>query len=251
MSRRLLLSAGPSSISVRLLASERFVDHYAVLGVKPDATSKEIKAAFYELSKKYHPDLNKENEADAKKFHEVSLAYEILGSDEKRKVYDMTRIRTTPSVRSPSMGSSSTYTRPKQYTDLDIDYKDFEHFQRHTRRRKQYHSHFDMPDEFYAEFGGQKGEFKRRIFKSEFEESKGPSLHKDSRARRREEEELLRQMQREQELQQKKYPIPTFEQMMREKREKERDESRKQLVGAVGFATVAAAVLFIARHFFR
>uniref|UniRef100_A0A0N4Y6Z6 DnaJ homolog subfamily A member 3, mitochondrial (inferred by orthology to a human protein) n=1 Tax=Nippostrongylus brasiliensis TaxID=27835 RepID=A0A0N4Y6Z6_NIPBR len=219
------LSAGPSSISVRLLASERFVDHYAVLGVKPDATSKEIKAAFYELSKKYHPDLNKENEADAKKFHEVSLAYEILGSDEKRKVYDMTRIRTTPSVRSPSMGSSSTYTRPKQYTDLDIDYKDFEHFQRHTRRRKQYHSHFDMPDEFYAEFGGQKGEFKRRIFKSEFEESK--------------------------ELQQKKYPIPTFEQMMREKREKERDESRKQLVGAVGFATVAAAVLFIARHFFR
>ncbi|PIO54453.1 hypothetical protein TELCIR_24185, partial [Teladorsagia circumcincta] len=59
---------------------------------------------------------------------------------------------------------ASTSAPTKSYTDMDIDYKSFEHFQRLNRQRKQYHSHFDMPEEFYAEFGG-----KRREFKSTYE----------------------------------------------------------------------------------
>ncbi|KAK5983729.1 DNaJ domain (Prokaryotic heat shock protein) [Trichostrongylus colubriformis] len=236
MSRRLLVSVAPGPFHGRYFATEPVVDYYAVLGVKPGASGKEIKAAFYELSKKYHPDRNRDNQAEAaSKFHQVSLAYEVLGSEEKRKVYDMTRIRTTPDLNSIHIRRASTSAPVKKYTDLDIDYKSFEHFQRLNRQRKQYHSHFDMPEEFYTEFGG-----KRREFKSTYEPPSGYTVHRDSRARQREEEELQREIQREQERQQKKYPIPTFEQLLREKREKQERENRKQLVGAISLLTIAA-----------
>lgn len=236
---------GPSSVSCRRFASEQTVDHYAVLGVKPGASAKEIKAAFFSLSKKYHPDRNPENQTEAAaKFHQVSQAYEVLSSDEQRRLYDMNRIRTAPDLSSTYVRRPSTSAPTKNYTDIDIDYKDFEHFQRLNRRRKQYHSHFDMPKEFYAEFGANK-----REFKSEFDPT--AFIHKDSRSRQREEEEFLREMEREKARQQAKYPIPTFEQMMREKREKEREESRKQIAGALGLATVAAAVILIAKQFFH
>ncbi|XGW16808.1 hypothetical protein V3C99_001895 [Haemonchus contortus] len=242
--RLVLMATGPTCC--RQFATEPVVDYYAVLGVKPGASAKEIKAAFYSLSKKYHPDRNRDNQAEAaSKFHQVSLAYEVLGSDEKRKMYDMTRIRTSPDISSPYVRRATTSAPTKQYTDLDIDYKSFEHFQRLNRQRKTYHSRFDMPEEFYAELGG-----KRREFKSTYEPP-ASSIHKDSRAREREEQELLREIQREQERLQAKYPIPTFEQMMREKRRKQEEENRKQVAGALGLATAAAAIIYIVRKFFR
>ncbi|CAH0561366.1 unnamed protein product [Brassicogethes aeneus] len=62
-------------------------DYYDVLGVSKNASTSDIKKAYYKLAKKFHPDVNKEQEAQ-KKFQEVSEAYEILGDDNKRKQYD-------------------------------------------------------------------------------------------------------------------------------------------------------------------
>lgn len=53
-----------------------------------NATAKEIKAQFYSLSKKYHPDLNREDEGAKKKFQEVSEAWNVLGSERSRREYD-------------------------------------------------------------------------------------------------------------------------------------------------------------------
>ncbi|KAK5968843.1 hypothetical protein GCK32_006232 [Trichostrongylus colubriformis] len=62
-------------------------DYYKTLGVKKDATAKEIKKAYFQLAKKYHPDVNKTKEAQ-EKFQEISEAYEVLSDDNKRQEYD-------------------------------------------------------------------------------------------------------------------------------------------------------------------
>lgn len=51
-------------------------DYYDILGVSRNASSSDIKKAYYKLAKQYHPDVNKSPEA-SKKFQEVSEAYEV------------------------------------------------------------------------------------------------------------------------------------------------------------------------------
>ena len=64
------------------------IDYYGVLGVSKQASEKEIKSAYRNLSKKYHPDKNPGNEEAHQKFIEIGEAYEVLSDDEKRGVYD-------------------------------------------------------------------------------------------------------------------------------------------------------------------
>ena len=64
-------------------------DYYEVLGVSKTATDEELKKAYRKLAKKYHPDANPDNKAEAEaKFKEVNEAYETLSNPQKRKMYD-------------------------------------------------------------------------------------------------------------------------------------------------------------------
>jgi len=63
------------------------VDYYKALGVSRSASDSEIKKAYKKLSRKYHPDKNKDDGAEAK-FVEVAQAYEVLSTPEKRQIYD-------------------------------------------------------------------------------------------------------------------------------------------------------------------
>ena len=67
-----------------------FKDYYKILGVKPDADTKEIKNAYRKLARKYHPDVNPE-EGAADKFKEVAEAYEVLKKAERRAEFDELR----------------------------------------------------------------------------------------------------------------------------------------------------------------
>jgi curved DNA-binding protein len=64
-----------------------FKDYYATLGVERAATQDEIKRAYRRLARKYHPDLNKQADAEAQ-FKDVGEAYKVLGDPEKRAAYD-------------------------------------------------------------------------------------------------------------------------------------------------------------------
>lgn len=65
----------------------KYKDYYEILGVSKDAGAAAIKSAYRKLARKYHPDVNKAADAQAK-FKDLNEAYEVLGDENKRKRYD-------------------------------------------------------------------------------------------------------------------------------------------------------------------
>jgi curved DNA-binding protein len=64
-----------------------YKDYYQILGVSRDASREEIKRAYRKLARKYHPDVSKEANAEAR-FKEINEAHEVLHDPEKRAAYD-------------------------------------------------------------------------------------------------------------------------------------------------------------------
>jgi curved DNA-binding protein len=64
-----------------------YKDYYKIMGVARDATQDEIKRVYRKLARKYHPDVSKEADAEAR-FKELGEAYEVLKDAEKRAAYD-------------------------------------------------------------------------------------------------------------------------------------------------------------------
>lgn len=65
-------------------------DYYDILGVSPDASEEEIKKAYKKLALKYHPDRNKDHDAESK-FKKINEAFSVVGKKERRQEYDQAR----------------------------------------------------------------------------------------------------------------------------------------------------------------
>ena len=65
----------------------KFQDYYKILGVDRNADAAAVKKAYRKLARKYHPDVNKSDDAE-ERFKEVNEAYDVLKDPEKRKAYD-------------------------------------------------------------------------------------------------------------------------------------------------------------------
>lgn len=63
-------------------------NHYQTLGLNESASREEIKKAYFDLAKKYHPDSG--DESEVKKFHELTTAYKTLSDEELKNAYDQT-----------------------------------------------------------------------------------------------------------------------------------------------------------------
>lgn len=87
-----------------------YKDYYKTLGVKRDASDKEIKSAYRKLARKFHPDVNPNNPEADKQFKDINEAYAVLGDKEKREKYDTLGPDWERRVQSGYAGGPYTYT---------------------------------------------------------------------------------------------------------------------------------------------
>ena len=64
------------------------IDYYEILEISKNSDSETIKKAFRKLALKYHPDRNQGDKDAEEKFKKVNEAYQVLGDEEKRAIYD-------------------------------------------------------------------------------------------------------------------------------------------------------------------
>lgn len=65
-----------------------YIDYYSILGIPKTASADDIKKAYRKLARKYHPDINPNNEEAKQKFQQINEANEVLSNPENRKKYD-------------------------------------------------------------------------------------------------------------------------------------------------------------------
>ncbi|CAD5233373.1 unnamed protein product [Bursaphelenchus xylophilus] len=213
-------------LTIRMFSTKPPQTHYEVLGVKSDASNKEVKSAFYKLSKEHHPDLNPQKSHDH--FQDIVNAYEVLSSKEKRYLYDLT---LRPGVEGKEVPTTSYARRTtvkdrRKYEDLDLTYEDFVEFQRKTRARSNIRDE-EFPEQFFRQFGDTK--FKKRTT----EDKVFYSAYKDSQtfAREAREQKILEEMERQK--QEENRFVPKFEQELKRQQEASRNTKIYIISGGV------------------
>jgi curved DNA-binding protein len=99
-----------------------FKDYYRILGVSDSAAPDDIKKAYRKLARKYHPDVSKESDAEAK-FKELGEAYEVLKDPQKKAEYDQLRSLGAQDAqgrfRPPPGWESASHFSSGGFTDAD------------------------------------------------------------------------------------------------------------------------------------
>lgn len=147
------------------------------MGINNNAEKIEIKRAYRKLAKKYHPDMNKDSNAEAK-FIEISDAYQILYNDTTRQEYDrmlvnkqrdkdlkyqynkQNRSHNTYTYQTYNQPRSSYYHRPSYkepevFTKAEYDKRQAERYKEAQRKKE---------ESYEREFDGEKGSFKHFTF---------------------------------------------------------------------------------------
>uniref|UniRef100_H2XRR7 DnaJ homolog subfamily B member 9 n=1 Tax=Ciona intestinalis TaxID=7719 RepID=H2XRR7_CIOIN len=139
-----------SMLCALVTSSQR--DYYTILGVGRTATTKEIKSAFRKLALKYHPDKNKEPDAEAK-FRDIAEAYQVLSDKQKRQRYD----QYGDDGLNDNMGGSSDggnfHDHFRSHFNMHDFFKDFDDmFHEHKKHHKRPNMFTDFQSDDSASF---------------------------------------------------------------------------------------------------
>ncbi len=100
-------------------------DYYKVLGVGRNASQDEIKKAYRDLARKYHPDLNQDDKTAKQKFQQVQAAYDVLGDQQKREMYDRYGSSFETAGGSPHPGGAWPAGPGGGFSFEDVDFSQF------------------------------------------------------------------------------------------------------------------------------
>ena len=96
----------PKERRLELFSGGALKDYYGLLGLKPGASSREIRRAYKMSVRKWHPDLHPDDPASSTKVQEINDAYEVLSDPDKRSAYDR-RNEEERNSEAQKMGSPS------------------------------------------------------------------------------------------------------------------------------------------------
>ncbi|KAH9492181.1 hypothetical protein Btru_026502 [Bulinus truncatus] len=113
----------------RAATSKSTSHYYDILGITPNATQNQIKAAYYNMSKLHHPDVT-ECKKSHSLFTEINEAYEVLGNIRKRRMYDKGVYSPQQMSHTHREDTSSSENEKEDYTDA---YRQNNNFQRGFR----------------------------------------------------------------------------------------------------------------------
>jgi len=123
-------------------------NYYDVLGVANSASTKEIRSAYRKLARRFHPDINPNNQAAAARFKEIQIAYDVLGNDEKKKKYDIYGDRWNEAEQQSQQYSG--FNRG-DFGDIGSIFEGFFGGERNTRRTPQRGDNIDVTAEITLE----------------------------------------------------------------------------------------------------
>ena len=101
-------------------------DYYKTLGVSRTATKSDIKVAYFQLAKKYHPDANPGDVNAKQKFQEIAEAYTVLSDDSQRQQYDSYGVSNDDGVQQYQQRQSYGYSAPQNVNPEEVFKKMFE-----------------------------------------------------------------------------------------------------------------------------
>ncbi|GGF41535.1 molecular chaperone DnaJ [Aliidongia dinghuensis] len=96
------------------------MDPYAILQVGRDASPEEIKRSYRKLAKELHPDLHPNNPASARRFNDITAAYDVLSDDAKRRQYD-SQVAAAEAAARAGHRRGNPFDRSNQFEDDGLD----------------------------------------------------------------------------------------------------------------------------------
>jgi len=126
---------------------------YEILGVSKNASPEEIKKAYRKLARKWHPDINPGNKEAEERFKEISRAYECLGNEEKRKLYD--------EFGEEGLQTGFDAEKARQYKEWR-SYQEGQGWKKAAQDFGQYHSYEDVFGDLFG-FGAEKADYRTTL----------------------------------------------------------------------------------------